>query len=183
MVLQKVLFAFLYLTIITTSVVSFEVSNFDYQEEGENCGTNLVGNDYFGKCLKIKDCHYAFNEYKNNHRVLQVCSNSGYKNANENLICCSKDDLEKSKSDMSRLEVKRSLEYNECVERYLEFRGSRDVDAASAANGIGAYKGDFPNMVAVGWTQGDKSVEYNCGGSIISELFIVTAAHCSSDRG
>ncbi|CAO1429414.1 unnamed protein product [Diamesa hyperborea] len=38
-------------------------------------------------------------------------------------------------------------------------------------------------MVAVGWTQNDKSVEYNCGGSIITELFIVTAAQCSSQRG
>ncbi|CAO1433333.1 unnamed protein product [Diamesa serratosioi] len=35
-------------------------------------------------------------------------------------------------------------------------------------------------MVAVGWTQEDNSVEYNCGGSIITEFFIVTAGHCTS---
>ncbi|CAO1429412.1 unnamed protein product [Diamesa hyperborea] len=159
-------------------VVSSKASFFDNQGEGQDCGTNSEGNDYFGKCFKIKDCLYAFNEYENNQRVLQVCSYSADKNANENLICCSKDDYEKSK-----LEVKRSLEYNECVERYLEHRGGRYVDAASASGGVGAFKGQFPNMVAVGWTQDDKSIEYNCGGSIITELFIVTAAHCSSDRG
>ena len=172
----------LFLTLIT-SVVSFKVSYFGNLEEEKKCGTNSEGNGYFGTCLKIKDCLNAFNEYKNNQRVLQVCGYSANKNANEDLICCSLDDLEKSKPDVPRLKVERSLEYNECVNRYLKYRGSRPVDAASASNGVIADKGDFPNMVAVGWTQNYKSVEYNCGGSIITELFIVTAAHCSSDRG
>ncbi|KAL7048151.1 hypothetical protein ACKWTF_003244 [Chironomus riparius] len=39
-------------------------------------------------------------------------------------------------------------------------------------------KGDRPNMVAIGWTQKDKSLIYRCAGSIVTEKFIVTAAHC-----
>ena len=183
MVLYKVTFVLLLITVITKSSESLNVSYFGNYEEGRKCGTNSEGNGYFGICLKIKDCLYAFNEFKNNQRALQVCGYSANKTSGDDLICCSKDDLEKSKPDLPRLVVKRSLKYDECVGRYSKFRTNYPADLILAAHGIVAIKGEFPNMVAVGWTQDDNSVEYNCGGSIITELFIVTAAHCSSQRG
>lgn len=170
----------LILITIITSVVGVQRIYLGNYEEGRKCGRNSVGNGYFGKCLKIKDCLNAFNEYKNNQSVLQVCGYSVNKDPKEDLICCSMDDLEKSKPNVSLLKLKRTLEYNECVERYLEFRPSIPKGVYSAAGAQPAIKQDFPNMVAVGWTQDDKSIEYNCGGSVITELFIVTAAHCSS---
>ena len=185
MVLNKVVNVLLLVAVtISKSSESLKVSYFGNYEEGRKCGTNSEGNGYFGTCFKIKDCLYAFNEYKNNQRALQVCGYSANRNPAEDLICCSNDDLEKSKPDLSRLEVKRTLEYNECVQRYLKYRDIiGTVGFFGVKNGINALKTEFPNMVAVGWTQDDKSVEYNCGGSIITELFIVTAAHCSSDHG
>ncbi|KAJ0176715.1 hypothetical protein K1T71_007894 [Dendrolimus kikuchii] len=40
-----------------------------------------------------------------------------------------------------------------------------------------ASAGEFPFVVALGYNKGD-GIDYNCGGSIISKDFVLTAAHC-----
>ena len=179
MVAHKVFFALLHLTIFSTSVVSGKRRIFlGNLEEGQNCGNNSEGNGYFGVCSQPNYCGHALSEYLQNLRLLQNCAKENTKN--KKLICCSKDDLETFKPYVPSRESLKTLEYSECVNRYLVHRSNHYKKKLFLLNGKTVFEGEFPNMVAIGWTQSDKSVEYNCGGSIITNLFIVTAAHCSS---
>lgn len=46
--------------------------------------------------------------------------------------------------------------------------------------GLKADRTEFPHMAAIGYGN-PSEIEYLCGGSLISEKFIMTAAHCAKD--
>ncbi|XP_020300103.1 serine protease snake-like [Pseudomyrmex gracilis] len=58
------------------------------------------------------------------------------------------------------------------------------VETPLIVGGVAAKPAEFPHMAVIGYGK-DGDISWQCGGSVISESFVLTAAHCmeSPDRG
>ncbi|GJQ81845.1 hypothetical protein Trydic_g9872 [Trypoxylus dichotomus] len=137
------------------------VRGFGDWDVGDRCGSNNER-----KCTLVTNCTEALDKLKaGKPHGLERC---GFKGIIE-IVCCQEKDLITKIPVRSRIAAceKYSKTYNINSQPFI-------------INGENASLGDFPYIAAIGF-EGDSENEMkwgDCGGSLISEIFVLTAAHC-----
>uniref|UniRef100_A0A2A4J4Z7 Peptidase S1 domain-containing protein n=1 Tax=Heliothis virescens TaxID=7102 RepID=A0A2A4J4Z7_HELVI len=166
------------------------------QYEGEICTSEKTGS--VGVCKKLNECAPALKELKETKKN-QICSYIG----ELPVVCCEDPKLleegdhenECAPLDPSKTQPKNGKKAHDmCIEYQRKYvypceRGvsllgsySRSYNCHHKTDklivaGADAERYEFPHMALLGYGPLE-TIQYMCGGSIISEDYILTAAHC-----
>ncbi|XP_063912156.1 venom protease-like [Zophobas morio] len=132
---------------------------------GNACTLNASNSP--GTCKLLTECEEIQDEVAFGHEVPQTCGFQG----TQSVVCCPKS------RRPGYISEKKCREYASSPQE-TQFRGHKIVKRV--VGGEPAGRKEFPHMAILGYQTGDpdEGPWWVCGGSLISEQYILTAAQC-----
>lgn len=141
-----------------------------------------------GTCIYLKDCNYLFElvqrqTISNSERVFLQNSQCGYRNGQVTICCANSRRINDQPVWGNQPNPQPNLQPTTPVRRsnlLPQVPNCGDNFGDRVVGGVNTGKKEFPWLALIEYTKPGNVIGHHCGGSLINNRYVLTAAHCVS---